>query len=76
MPLIMFASIRFITFIFAYIHILIHRTMAEYSQDGPEARRIASVIPYYPFHGIDRFYGEDQVVRVTRAPNTLIRADT
>ena len=29
---------------------------AEYTQDGPEARRIASVIPYYPFHGIDRFY--------------------
>lgn len=23
----------------------------EYTQDGPEARRIASVIPYYPFHG-------------------------
>jgi hypothetical protein len=28
----------------------------EYLQDGPEALRIASVIPYYPFHGIDRFY--------------------
>eukprot|EP01039_Chlorochromonas_danica_P006656 gene6656-7356_t len=28
----------------------------EYTQDGPEARRIASVIPYYPFHGIPRFY--------------------
>lgn len=24
---------------------------SEYRQDGPEARRIASVIPYYPFHG-------------------------
>lgn len=24
---------------------------AEYAQDGPEAQRIASVIPYYPFHG-------------------------
>ena len=24
---------------------------AEYTQDGPEAQRIASVIPYYPFHG-------------------------
>lgn len=23
----------------------------EYKQDGPEALRIASVIPYYPFHG-------------------------
>ncbi len=22
-----------------------------YTQDGPEAQRIASVIPYYPFHG-------------------------
>ena len=28
----------------------------EYTQDGPEAQRIASVIPYYPFHGVDRFY--------------------
>jgi adenine phosphoribosyltransferase len=28
----------------------------EYAQDGPEAQRIASVIPYYPFKGIDRFY--------------------
>ena len=28
----------------------------DYTQDGPDARRIASVIPYYPFHGIDRFY--------------------
>ena len=30
--------------------------LPEYRQDGPEARRIASVIPYYPFHGIERFY--------------------
>mmetsp|Transcript_7717 Transcript_7717/g.5796 ORF Transcript_7717/g.5796 Transcript_7717/m.5796 type:complete len:204 (-) Transcript_7717:110-721(-) len=30
--------------------------MAEFEQDGPEAQRIASVIPYYPFHGIERFY--------------------
>lgn len=30
--------------------------MEEYKQDGPEAQRIASVIPYYPFNGIDRFY--------------------
>jgi adenine phosphoribosyltransferase len=30
--------------------------MTTFQQDGPEARRIASVIPYYPFHGIDRFY--------------------
>ena len=28
----------------------------EFTQDGPEARMIASVIPYYPFHGVDRFY--------------------
>ena len=23
----------------------------DYTQDGPAAQRIASVIPYYPFHG-------------------------
>lgn len=28
----------------------------EYARDGPEARRIARTIPYYPFKGIDRFY--------------------
>ena len=28
----------------------------EYTQDGPEAQAIASVIPYYPFHGVPRFY--------------------
>jgi adenine phosphoribosyltransferase len=28
----------------------------EYLQDGPEAQQIASVIPYYPFHGVPRFY--------------------
>lgn len=28
----------------------------EYLQDGPEARRIAAVVPYYPFNGIPRFY--------------------
>jgi len=28
----------------------------EFTQDGPEAQRIASVIPYYPFHGVPRFY--------------------
>ena len=28
----------------------------EYTQDGPEAIKIASVIPYYPFHGVPRFY--------------------
>lgn len=27
-----------------------------YKQDGPEAKAIAAVIPYYPFHGVDRFY--------------------
>ena len=30
--------------------------MSEYLQDGPEAQRIADVIPYYPFHGVPRFY--------------------
>ena len=29
---------------------------AEYEHDGPIARQIAAVIPYYPFHGVDRFY--------------------
>jgi hypothetical protein len=28
----------------------------DFAQDGPEALRIASVIPYYPFHGVPRFY--------------------
>jgi adenine phosphoribosyltransferase len=28
----------------------------DFAQDGPEAQRIASVIPYYPFHGVPRFY--------------------
>eukprot|EP01036_Dinobryon_divergens_P026686 gene26686-35362_t len=28
----------------------------DYQQDGPQAQAIASVIPYYPFHGVDRFY--------------------
>jgi len=28
----------------------------EYAQDGPVAREIASVIPYYPYKGIPRFY--------------------
>lgn len=27
-----------------------------YAQDGPEAREIASVVPYFPFKGIERFY--------------------
>ena len=27
-----------------------------YQQDGPEAQRIASVIPFFPFKGVDRFY--------------------
>ena len=31
-------------------------TAAEYAQDGPEAREIAKVIPYFPFKGIPRFY--------------------
>ena len=29
---------------------------ADYTQDGPVAQRIASVTPYFPFKGIDRFY--------------------
>jgi hypothetical protein len=28
----------------------------EYLQDGPEAQKIASVIPYYPFHGNDQLF--------------------
>ena len=27
----------------------------EYTQDGPDAMKIAAVIPYYPFHGIPRY---------------------
>ena len=30
--------------------------MSDYKQDGPEAKEIADVIPYYAFKGIDRFY--------------------
>ena len=30
--------------------------MSGYTQDGPEAREIASVIEYFPFKGIPRFY--------------------
>ena len=30
--------------------------MAAYEQDGEVAKRIAAVIPYYPFKGIPRFY--------------------
>jgi hypothetical protein len=28
----------------------------QYEQNGPEAQRIAAVIPYFPFKGIPRFY--------------------
>ncbi|KAG5192964.1 phosphoribosyltransferase-like protein [Tribonema minus] len=31
-------------------------TPAEYVPDGPDAQRIAAVIPYYRFKSIDRFY--------------------
>jgi tRNA uridine 5-carboxymethylaminomethyl modification enzyme len=31
-------------------------TSAAYEQDGEAAKRIAAVIPYYPFKGIARFY--------------------
>lgn len=30
--------------------------MEDFQQDGPDAQRIAAVIPYYPFHGVPRFY--------------------
>ena len=30
--------------------------MADYTQDGDVAKRIAAVIPYYPYKGIPRFY--------------------
>ena len=30
--------------------------MSDYQQDGEAAKRIASVIPYYPYKGIPRFY--------------------
>lgn len=30
--------------------------MSDFTQDGQEAQRIASVIPYYRFHGVPRFY--------------------
>ena len=29
--------------------------LAKYTQDGPIAKRIAQVIPYYKYKGIDRF---------------------
>jgi adenine phosphoribosyltransferase len=31
-------------------------TEEDFKQDGEEARQIASVIPYYKFHGVPRFY--------------------
>ena len=38
--------------------------MAEdYAQDGPEARRIAAVTPYYAFHGVPRFYDISGIVQ-------------
>ncbi len=37
-------------------------TREGYSQDGPEAQLIASFIPYYPFHGVDRFYDISGIV--------------
>lgn len=40
----------------------------EFLPDGPEARRIASVIPYYPFHGVPRFY---DISGMTQDPTTL-----
>jgi len=30
--------------------------VAEFAQDGEEAKQIAAVIPYYKFHGVPRFY--------------------
>lgn len=40
----------------ATAHHEVHAAGAEYKQDGPEALAIAAVIPYYPFHGVPRFY--------------------
>eukprot|EP00501_MAST-03F_sp_TOSAG23-6_P001595 GSMAST32.ASY1.ANO1.1661.1 assembled CDS len=34
----------------------VETSVEKYSPNGPVARRIASVTPYYPFKGIDRFY--------------------
>jgi len=36
--------------------ILTLRGESEYSRNGPVARRIASVTPYFPFKGIEKFY--------------------
>lgn len=35
----------------------------EYLQDGPEAQLIASHVPYYKFHGVDRFYDISGIVQ-------------
>jgi hypothetical protein len=35
---------------------IISITRTQYEQNGPEAQRIAAVIPYFPFKGIPRFY--------------------
>ena len=32
------------------------RDLQDYCQDGPIAQRVAAVIPYFPYKGIDRFY--------------------
>ena len=33
-----------------------HDTSCDYTPDGPVAKRIASVTPYFPFKGIPKFY--------------------
>lgn len=41
--------------------------MAAYEQDGEVAKRIAAVIPYYPFKGIPRFYDVSSSAILARA---------
>lgn len=61
MHLLLIFHVAILVSIIAYLahNQLENNTMSEYTeytQDGVEAKRIASVIPYYPFHGVDRFY--------------------
>jgi adenine phosphoribosyltransferase len=46
------------------------KDMAEfsYAQDGPEAQTIAAVVPYYPFHGVPRFY---DISGITQNPSVF-----
>ena len=45
--------------------------MAAYEQDGEVAKRIAAVIPYYPFKGIPRFYDVSSSTALASAPRRL-----